>query len=193
MSKTAVKDYIKNISKLNPYEYYKELICDKDLFRSVSSAIKNVSFEILEYTRNYTESILNSGYVDVEDLAPIIYLKYKIHDIEEKISVKHIVIDEAQDFSPFQFYVLKKIIKDSSFTILGDLCQGINSYRGTSNWNDVKSMAFEGADCDIVTLETSYRTTVEIMNSANKVIKKLNDTNLVLGKPVIRHGEEQKY
>jgi DNA helicase-2/ATP-dependent DNA helicase PcrA len=49
--------------------------------------------------------------------------------MDEKIPVRHIVIDEAQDFSAFQIYVLKKIVKDSSFTILGYLCQGIHSYR----------------------------------------------------------------
>jgi DNA helicase-2/ATP-dependent DNA helicase PcrA len=109
--------------------------------------------------------------------------------MDEKIPVKHIVIDEAQDFSAFQFYVLKKIVKESSFTILGDLCQGIHSYRGVRQWEDIVNEVFEGKKCEFLTLEQSYRTTVEIMEAANNVIEKLENTALIRAKPVIRHGE----
>jgi DNA helicase-2/ATP-dependent DNA helicase PcrA len=109
--------------------------------------------------------------------------------MDEKIPVKHIVIDEAQDFSTFQLYVIKRIIKDSSFTILGDLCQGIHSYRGIRRWEEVIEQVFEDRDCGYLTLEQSYRTTVEIMDAANKVIARLKDLGVNKGVPVIRHGE----
>jgi len=44
-----------------------------------------------------------------------------------------------------------------------------------------------------ITLEQSYRTTIEIMNMANQVIAKLKNDSLVLAKPVIRHGEKPSY
>jgi DNA helicase-2/ATP-dependent DNA helicase PcrA len=44
----------------------------------------------------------------------------------------------------------------------------------------------------MLTLEQSYRTTIEIMEAANSVIKFLNDSKLPPSKPVIRHGEEVK-
>ncbi|HOP73631.1 MAG TPA: UvrD-helicase domain-containing protein [Bacillota bacterium] len=50
----------------------------------------------------------------------------------------NIVIDEAQDFSIFQYNTLRTIIKDSSFTILGDVNQGIHSYRGIRNWHQLQ-------------------------------------------------------
>jgi DNA helicase-2/ATP-dependent DNA helicase PcrA len=127
--------------------------------------------------------------MDIEDIAPIIYLKYKIHGVDEKFPVKHIVIDEAQDFSVFQLYVMKIIIKDSSFTILGDLSQGIHSYRGIRDWNDLAEHVFKGR-CGRLVLEQSYRTTVEIMEAANRVIAGLKDDKLIPAKPVIRHGSK---
>lgn len=189
-SKTAIKKYIDKISKINPFDYYKDLITNESLFTELlSNKIEN---ELISFTRKYTMEDLKAGYIEQEDLAPMIYLKYKIHGMDEKIPVKHIVIDEAQDFSVFQFYVLRKIVRDSSFTILGDLCQGIHSYRGTKHWEDVKRYAFEDERSEILTLEQSYRTTVEIMEAANKVIQKLKDDSLTLAKPVIRHGEAVK-
>lgn len=186
-SKNAVKDYIAKISRINPYQYYKEFMSDKALFDKL--VCNRVGGELGGFIRDYTLGVLDSGKIEIEDIAPIMYLKYKIHGVDEKIPVRHIVIDEAQDFSVFQIYVLRNIIKDSSFTILGDLSQGIHSYRGTKDWDDINSFAFEGK-CKRLLLEQSYRTTVEIMEAANKVIANLKDNNLVEAKPVIRHGKQ---
>lgn len=185
--KTAVKDYINKISRLNPYEYYKELMADDELFHRLADG--TTGRETAAFIRESTLLGLEAGSIDIEDVAPIIYLKYKIHGVDEKIPVKHIVIDEAQDFSVFQLYVLKSIIRDSSFTILGDLAQGIHSYRGIKSWKEVEEYVF-GEKCEELVLEQSYRTTVEIMEAANKVIAKLRDNNLIPAKPVIRHGSE---
>ncbi|MCX7921335.1 MAG: AAA family ATPase [Clostridia bacterium] len=187
-SKKAVSEYIKKISKFSPFEYYMDLMSDKETFDRIVG--DRVDKELRDFTREYTLETLKSGYVEIEDLAPITYLKYCIYGMDEKIPVKHIVIDEAQDFSVFQLYVLKKIVKDSSFTILGDLCQGIHSYRGIRDWNDLIKNVFDDRRSEFLTLEQSYRTTVEIMDAANKVIDRIKDRNLIKAKPVIRHGEK---
>jgi DNA helicase II / ATP-dependent DNA helicase PcrA len=187
-SKKAVREYISKISKIDPYKYYIDLFENIALWEECLSG--KASSEIIEFTRAYTLGILRSGTIEIEDLAPMIYLKYKIHGMDEKIPVKHIVVDEAQDFSAFQFYVIKRIVKDSSFTILGDLCQGIHSYRGIKDWEDLRKYVFEDIDSGMLTLEQSYRTTVEIMDAANQVIRKMEGGSRYSGRPVIRHGEE---
>jgi DNA helicase-2/ATP-dependent DNA helicase PcrA len=187
ISKTLVKEYVDSLPKLSPYQYYRDLMEDSATFNRIVG--KYAESSVCEFTRKYTLDILNSKKLELEDLAPIIYLKYKIYGMDEKIPVKHIVIDEAQDFSAFQFYVLKNIVKESSFTILGDLCQGIHSYRGVRTWEEIVNEVFEGKKCEFLTLEQSYRTTVEIMEAANNVIEKLENNELLKAKPVIRHGE----
>jgi len=188
LSKKAVNEYIKKISKFSPYQYYYDFINDENLFNNILNG--RISKVEADFLRESTLNVLNSGYLEIEDVAPIIYLKYSIYGMEEKLTVKHIVIDEGQDFSVFQLYVLKRIVKDSSFTILGDLCQSIHSYRGIKRWEDVIDSVFDDRKCEFLTLEKSYRTTVEIMEAANKVISKIKDRNMVLGSPVIRHGEK---
>lgn len=185
-SKKAVSDYIKKISKLNPFEYYKDFL--QNYMARPELSIENISSELIDFMIRHSMQAFRAGHIEIEDLAPIIYMKYKIHGIDEKIPVRHIVIDEAQDFSPFQILVIRKIIKDSSFTILGDLAQGIHSYRGTGDWGDIKDKVFEGRYCELLVLEQSYRTTVEIMNAANAVLSNIKHRNFPVGKPVIRHG-----
>lgn len=189
-SKKAITDYIKKISKLSPFEYYKDLVNNSEIFNKAAGPW--VANQICEFTRKYTADTLKSGFLEIEDLAPIIYIKYCIYGMDEKIPVKHVVIDEAQDFSAFQIFVLKKIIKDSSFTILGDLNQGIHSYRGIQEWSEITEHVFNDRKNEFLTLEQSYRTTVEIMNAANIVLDKIKSREVNKGKPVIRHGEEVK-
>ncbi len=191
VSKTLVKEYVERLPKLSPYQYYMDLMEEDGVFDSIAG--KYAAREVCEFTRRYTSEILGSKRLELEDLAPIIYLKYKIYGMDEKVPVRHIVIDEAQDFSAFQFYVLKKIVKDSSFTILGDLCQGIHSYRGVRQWEEIVEEVFEGKKCEFLTLEQSYRTTVEIMEAANGVMGKLESLSMFRGKPVIRHGDPVEY
>ncbi len=186
-SNSAVSDYIKKISRLSPFEYYKSLVNDETIFGK--SVCQWLDSKMCSFVRSYTADMLKSGWLEIEDLAPIIYLKYCIYGMDEKIPVRHVVIDEAQDFSAFQIYVLKKIIKDSSFTILGDLNQGIHSYRGIQDWSEITNNVFDDRKNDFLTLEQSYRTTVEIMDAANIVISKIKSRKLSKGRPVIRHGE----
>ncbi|MGE5630819.1 MAG: RNA polymerase recycling motor HelD [Caulobacteraceae bacterium] len=184
--KNAVKEYVSRISRINPYDYYRDFIFNGERFHRLMEG--KMDRETVCYIREHTMEVLNSGSVEIEDIAPIMYLKFKIYGVDEKIPVRHIVIDEAQDFSVFQLYVLKNIIKDSSFTILGDLSQGIHSYRGIRDWDDVSRNVFTDK-CKKLILEQSYRTTVEIMEAANQVISSLDDRRLIPAKPVIRHGE----
>jgi len=184
-AKKAVKDYVRLIDKPNPAAYYKD--CIKTIVEDTSP--QEEYYSLLPYLKEYSEKLFSKGIFELEDLAPMIYLKYRIYGMDEKIPVKHIIIDEAQDFSAFQIYVLRKIIRDSSFTILGDLCQGIHSYRGVHSWEDIQENVFEEKDCEILMLEKSYRTTVEIMEAANRVLDHLNQDNIPKGHPVIRHGE----
>ncbi|MDF2592278.1 MAG: helicase [Clostridia bacterium] len=185
-SKTAVKNYIAKISKTNPLQYYRDFLENEELYYSI--VLDKIDKDTAVFLRSYTLKILDSDTVDLEDIAPIMYLKYKIYGVDEKIPVRHIVIDEAQDFSVFQLFTLKQIIKDSSFTILGDLSQAIHSYRGIKDWNDINRYVFDEKS-EMLTLEQSYRTSVEIMEAANEVIATLKDPKLIPAKPVIRHGD----
>ena len=73
--------------------------------------------------------------VEWEDLAALFYMQHKLFGIDKQFKAKNVVIDEAQDYSYFQLYALKKGLETEMFTIVGDLAQGIHSYRGLSLGN----------------------------------------------------------
>jgi DNA helicase II / ATP-dependent DNA helicase PcrA len=182
----GVKEYLRQIRTPSAIQYYRDFFNDPDCFPQWAAG--KISGPLKEFIQRETLANLEAGYLEYEDLAPVLYLKYRLYGLSEKVRVKHVVIDEAQDFSMFQFYTLKNIIKDSSFTIFGDLAQGIHHYRSIGSWEEVRKLVFEQR-AELLTMEQSYRTTVEIMEAANRVIGRLSTPGLVQAKPVIRHGE----
>ncbi|HAN10765.1 MAG TPA: DNA helicase [Clostridiales bacterium] len=169
-------------------KYYKDFVGD---MKAYTEFILESKFDrdTIELARYNTNEMLSKNRIEVEDFAALMYLKGKLHGIEGLEKMRHVVVDEAQDTGAFQYYVLQDLMKNSTFTILGDIAQGINAHRGTVDWETLKQDAFKG-DCEISNLEQSYRTTVEIMNAANIVLKKLDNKAIVYAKPVLRHGSE---
>jgi DNA helicase-2/ATP-dependent DNA helicase PcrA len=121
-----------------------------------------------------------------EDLAPLVYVKAKLRGYKEDRQLDHVVIDEAQDFSPFQIDLLKRLTRSNSFTILGDLSQGIHAYQGIHRWDEFME-AFAPDPTAYFTLEQSYRSTYEVMTFANQVISKVG-APAALARPVFRSG-----
>lgn len=194
LSKEVTKNVKKNVQKymsstnkvLEPIKYYKEFM---DVYID-TLAKGRISDEEIKYIKTSFADAQRKGKIEMEDLAPLMYIKYMVHGIRTKFELKHIVIDEAQDFSEFQFYIFKKIVKSNSLTILGDLAQGIYFYRGTNNWQKTMSIVFgDGIDPTYLTLKKTYRTTEEIMYVANKVISHIMDKlNCPPGEPVMKNG-----
>ncbi|MET1012895.1 MAG: 3'-5' exonuclease, partial [Paenisporosarcina sp.] len=90
----------------------------------------------------------------------------------------------VQDYSIFQLAALKEGLDTDMFTMVGDLAQGIHSYRALTSWDPVVDL-FPRAT--YTTLQKSYRTTIEIMEMANTILLQM-DEELPLVEPVVRHG-----
>lgn len=147
-----------------------------------------ISEDIKEQVKINIINLKNKKF-EFEDLSSLIYLKAKINGIDEYGKYKQIVIDEAQDYGEFTFFSLKFILKNAAFSIFGDLAQSIYQYRSIENWESVLNNTFRNQG-DIQYLLKSYRTTTEIMDSANNITKYIK---LNTAKPVIRHGRKVSF
>jgi DNA helicase-2/ATP-dependent DNA helicase PcrA len=116
------------------------------------------------------------------DLGGILYFKIKLEGIKVSEEIKHVVIDEAQDYNELQFMVIKELTRCTSLTIVGDSNQRMIPYEGTLPMLNIKNILPE---CNVqeFKLNTSYRSTVEIMEYANKY---LHADPIV---PIVRNGE----
>lgn len=120
----------------------------------------------------------------IDDLAPLLYLRIKLEGINMEREIKHVVIDEAQDYSKLQFMVIKEITKCLGMTIVGDSNQRIIPLVSEKVPMEEIIEVFDEMDGELFKLNKSYRSTAEIMKYANKF---LNDDTIV---PLVRKGEE---
>lgn len=116
-----------------------------------------------------------------EDVYPVLYLKYRLETQQEDSGVRHLIVDEMQDYSMIQYLIIQKLFK-CKMTILGDREQTMDG-----DQQDVLTFLPKifGKDIRRIVMNKSYRNTIEIASYANKLA---GITNVELferhGKPV---------
>lgn len=120
-----------------------------------------------------------------EDLAALVHIHLKLHGMRTP-AYDHIVIDEAQDYAPAQLQVLRQHQRITSMTVLGDLQQGIHDYAGIADWNELKEL-FPQAETSYYELDRSYRSTLEIIEFANRILGGMGG-GVKPARPVFRSG-----
>lgn len=125
-----------------------------------------------EEIRRQTIAMLDQGELFYEDATPYLYLKARLEGFHTNNTIRHLFIDEAQDYSPFQFAVLRRLFPRSKITILGDFNQAI--YPHTEGMRDPFAslhVLFHDVEIKRYDLLKSYRSTMEIMMFARQLVK----------------------
>lgn len=119
------------------------------------------------------------------DIACMLSLYFKINGSTEHEEIKHIVIDEAQDFNITIYYFLRCLFPNATFTIVGDIMQNIER-DGLDSWDSLKQI-FQ-PKTDYMELLKSYRNTYEISRFTKKVMESIMKTPFHID-PLKRHGD----
>lgn len=106
------------------------------------------------------------GVLEWNDVYPYLYLQAAFTGLQESRLIKHLVIDEMQDYSPIQYAVLNRLFQCPK-TILGDFSQSINPNCPYSL--EELHQFYEGST--LMRLEKSYRSTWEIIHFAKQIVK----------------------
>ena len=133
------------------------------------------------------ESVPENPALRQEDLPMLVMICKTVFGLKVR-PMKHIVVDECQDFSPFQIMLLKQANPAATFSLVGDLYQGVRADEGIRSWEEWKDPVFD-RQADLKQLTVSYRNTVEIMDLAQKIAGRYPIGGIRETKPVLRHGE----
>ncbi len=130
---------------------------------------------------NIYKSFMKSENLSYLDLSAILYLMIKLDGKKSSYEIKHVVIDEAQDYNMLQFIVLKELTGCRSYTIVGDSNQRLVKAEEVPAMLRLKEVF--GGFFNLYELNKSYRSTYQIMEYASKLL----DENAVV--PFVRKGE----
>ncbi|MCL2052699.1 MAG: ATP-binding domain-containing protein [Lachnospiraceae bacterium] len=134
-----------------------------------------------------SEASLKKGQFDIYDVAAMVLIYYRIFQKSPDEEFGLLFIDEAQDFGASLYYVLKQVLPQCYFTIIGDVSQNINYETGMNDWAEITSFFLNGPKDKFRVLSKSYRNTIEISEYAGKIMEKAS-AGLYKITPVIRHG-----
>lgn len=137
--------------------------------------------DFFKWTNNPGMFKMRKGHtLEYSDLAPLAYLHLALEgNGNQPFRVKHLLIDEMQDYSPIQYKVIQKLFPCRK-TVLGDAGQSVNPYGSSTAETIQKSLTAS----EIMKLCKSYRSTFEITDFAQKI-----HPNAEL-EPVARHREK---
>ncbi|ALC90436.1 helicase [Bacillus sp. FJAT-18017] len=176
----------------------------KDKFKPLFNGIKNLRF--IDRMKNYKQLFqtqksdatlppewdqickqtlkkLENNSIQWEDAAPFVYLQDLIEGRASGTGVKHIFIDEAQDYTPFQFEFLNMLFPYSKMTLLGDFNQAI--FSGATGSLTVLTGDLEEEGIERITLNRTYRSTKEIVEFTRELLEDGQDIE-----PFARQGEK---
>jgi DNA helicase-2/ATP-dependent DNA helicase PcrA len=165
-----IRQQIKKMAYINFEAMYKALFTDRTLFDQLIHKIEvPLGWDVI---CQQTIQSIDKGELFYEDAAPYIYLKEQILSINKNTSVRHLFIDEAQDYSEIQLALLKMLFPNSNMTLLGDLNQAIfvHSSTGYAAFNPLSSLKDDSKE--VIKLTRSYRSTKQIVEFTRELVVK---------------------
>ncbi len=107
------------------------------------------------------------NFIPFEDALLIIYIKCLQGKVAVHTNVRHVLIDEAQDFSPIQHRVIKYLYPKAKFTILTDSRQAIFPFINSTDIGEIADIY----SAEIMDLKKSYRSTRQINDFAKSLLR----------------------
>ena len=181
-SLTIIKKILKDMN-LDPKFYNPRAIRNKissaknELMDSnYYSRFANSEYEeiVLEVFRKYEQKVLKNNSMDFDDLLLLPIKLFKDYpDVLEKYQDRfmYILVDEYQDTNEAQYILIKMLSKKyQNICVVGDLDQSIYGFRG-ANFRNILNFEKDYPKAKVIPLEENYRSTGNILNVANDIIK----------------------
>ncbi|WP_127594290.1 RNA polymerase recycling motor HelD [Paenibacillus lautus] len=164
-----VRRWIKRFRYVDVKGMYRKLFTDESLFRRAAGNLERLPDDWEEICKLTVASLDNKSLL-YEDATPFLYLKELLQGFRTNTSIRHVIVDEVQDYSGFQLEFLKRLFPRAKMTVLGDLNQAIYAHgEALGNLENLVSL-YGKDDTEVINLTQSYRSTYEIVDFTRQMI-----------------------
>ncbi|QWU13524.1 DNA helicase-2 / ATP-dependent DNA helicase PcrA [Paenibacillus sophorae] len=147
---------------------YSRLFQDRELLESLNGG--TALPESWNVISRQTMNALADGNLSYEDATPFLYLKELSQGFHTNTVIRHVFVDEVQDYSPFQLEFMRRMFPRAKMTVLGDLNQAIYA-QGEALGELAGLVSIYGEEnTEVVSLTQSYRSTYEIVEFTRSMI-----------------------
>ncbi|WP_096439326.1 RNA polymerase recycling motor HelD [Alteribacter populi] len=159
-----LKRKIKNLAFVNVVKTYREF------YYYLKTDVQTDNAEWHNICNEAINSLQNKK-LTWEEATPYLYLQDKIKGRRPLTHIRHVFIDEAQDYSPFQFAYLKQLFPQARMTLLGDVHQSIYLHTLTNSSPLDETNEDSTSNTERITLMRSYRSTAPIVTFTSQLIE----------------------
>ncbi|MCI3918969.1 UvrD-helicase domain-containing protein [Paenibacillus sp. TRM 82003] len=164
-----LKRSVKRMSFVDMVGLYAQLFGDKEAYRRVTNGA-DVPEHWTDICKRTKEKLRNFE-LSYEDATPYLFLKELVEGIRTNTEVRHVFVDEGQDYSMFQYEYLKKLFPRARMTVLGDFGQAVFTQATELHGADAPLIRLYGeANTRLIRLVRSYRSTLEIVQFTKSLL-----------------------
>jgi DNA helicase-2/ATP-dependent DNA helicase PcrA len=183
----ALRRRLRRFTSVDYWQIYRKLFADPKTMLNLAKDL--VLPEEITDIINLTHTDLQQDHLAYEDYAPLLYVKFKVEGNDRYADIRHVVIDEAQDYSPLQYLLFKLLFRNATYTILGDVNQTVEGGRTLGFYGEIEALLDQKKTARLF-LQKSYRSTVEISQFSQKFLPA--DQAQPVTFPFERHGNEPR-
>ncbi len=164
-----LKEGVKSFSFVDVYAVYSQLFGDERSYREKTNE-RELPPHWPDICRQ-TKEMLTRNELFYEDAAPYMFVKEWIEGVRTNKEIRHVFIDEGQDYSAFQFEYFKRLFPRARMTVLGDFGQAIFMQATNLESSDSPLLRLFGeADTSLIRLVRSYRSTRDIVEFTRSLL-----------------------
>ncbi|WP_372630489.1 RNA polymerase recycling motor HelD [Cohnella sp.] len=160
---------VKKLAFIDMNKLYVQLFGDEVEYRKMTGESEVPAFwaDICKQTKEK----LSRSELFYEDSTPYLYLRELVEGVRTNTEVRHVFVDEGQDYSMFQYEYLKKLFPRARMTVLGDFGQAIFTQATDLRGSGSPLVRLYGEDdTTLIRLVRSYRSTREIVEFTKRLL-----------------------
>ncbi|MFI8711423.1 RNA polymerase recycling motor HelD [Brevibacillus brevis] len=167
-----LRDFIRELQFIDTRAIYRKLFLSPDLLGTLApSTLQQDVLDKWPTVCEQTAERLEQQYLACEDIPPYLYLQERLEGKQTNNLVRHVFLDEAQDYSAFQFALIKSLFPRAKMTVLGDWNQAIYAHTYHQNSFDAVTSLFEPEETETFVLTKSYRSTYPIVLFTRQLLR----------------------
>jgi DNA helicase-2/ATP-dependent DNA helicase PcrA len=163
-----VRDRVRALRFVDAKGIYRRLHADPELAASIAKETKLPGE--WQAIAELTVRAIDEGRLPYEDATPYLYLNERLKGFRVNTNVRHVLVDEVQDYTPFQLEFLKWLFPRARMTALGDLNQSIHARESVLEEGDPLTNLYGPEETEWIRLTRSYRSTREIVEFTRAMI-----------------------
>lgn len=179
-----IREYVHEVCHMDAYKAYLKLYEEERLIFDLWDGMGDA--QEFEEIRLMTLGMLRRKVLTYEDLPAFLIIKFALEGLPANSQIRHVVIDESQDYSLLQYEVIRQLFKGCGLTLLGDINQSIHPFVDINEFESLIEV-MDTPKSALFFLNKSYRSTREIFEFSTAI---LSDNKGV--EAIERKGEKPK-